>query len=151
MRFLQFGALAIGVAVGVAVFQPAQAANLVLITPDEAKLPPPKGAVAVNSRGVTRGPKIELVSKAAAIKSPANIQLKFQTFGGSKVDVNAVQATYLRTPNVDLTPRIKPFVKENGIELQSVELPPGDHMLRIDIKDSDGRAATTSFLLKVEQ
>jgi hypothetical protein len=151
MRFLQLAGLAIGVAVGVAVFQPAHAANLVLITTDEAKLPPPKGAIAVASRGVTRGPKIELVSQGAAIRSPANIQLKFQTFGGAKVDVNAVQATYLRTPNVDLTSRIKPFVKENGIELQSVELPPGDHMLRIDIKDSDGRVATTSFVLKVEQ
>src|SRR5262245_58287699 len=140
MRFLQLAGLVIGVAAGVAMFQPAYAANLVLITSDEAKLPPPKGAVAVNSRGVTRGPKIELVSQAA-VKSPANIQLKFQTFGGAKVDVNAVQATYLRTPNVDLTPRIKPFVNEAGIELQSVELPPGDHMLRIDIKDSDGRAA----------
>ena len=149
MRFLQLAGLVIGVAAGVAVFQPGYAANLVLITAEEAKLPPPKGAVAVNSRGVTRGPKIEFVSQAA-VKSPANIQLKFQTFGGAKVDVGAVQATYLRTPNVDLTTRIKPFVNEAGINLQSVELPPGDHMLRIDIKDSDGRAATTSFLLKVE-
>ena len=31
------------------------------------------------------------------------------------------------------------------------ELPPGDHMVRIDIKDSDGRVATTSFVLKVEK
>jgi hypothetical protein len=150
MRFLQLAGLAMGVAVGVAVFQPAHAANLVLITPDEAKLPPPKGAVALSARGVTRGPKIELVSQAA-VKSPANIQLKFQTFGGAKVDLAAVHATYLRSPNVDLTTRIKPFVNEAGINLQSVELPPGDHMLRIDIKDSDGRAATTSFLLKVAQ
>jgi hypothetical protein len=151
MRFLRLTGVSICVAVALVVFQPAHAANLVLITTDEAKLPPPKGAVAVSSRGVTRGPKIELVSQAAAIRSPANIQLKFQTFGGAKVDLNAVQATYLRTPNVDLTPRIKPFVNEAGIDLQSVELPPGDHMLRIDIKDSDGRVATTSFVLKVEQ
>jgi hypothetical protein len=150
MRFLQLAGLSIGVAVGVAGFQPVHAANLVLITADEAKLPPPKGAVALNSRGVTRGPKIELVSQAA-VKSPATIQLKFQTFGGAKVDLGAVQATYLRTPNVDLTSRIKPFVNDAGINLQSVELPPGDHMLRIDIKDSDGRAATTSFLLKVAE
>lgn len=150
MRCLQLVGLAFGVVVGVAAFQPAYAANLQLITADEAKLPPPKGAIAVSSRGVTRGPKIELVSQAA-VKSPANILLKFQTFGGAKVDVDAVHATYLRSPNVDLTPRIKPFVNEAGIDLQSVELPPGDHMLRFDIKDSDGRVATTSFLLKVEQ
>ena len=150
MRCLQFVGLAIGVAAGVAVYQPAYATGLVLITADEAKLPPPKGAIAVSSRGVTRGPKIELVSQPA-VKSPADIRLKFQTYGGAKVDLDAVHATYLRTPNVDLTPRIKPFVNEAGIDLKSVELPPGDHMLRIDIKDSDGRVATTSFTLKVQQ
>jgi hypothetical protein len=150
MRFLQLAAVAIALAAGLTAFQPASAANLVLITADEAKLPPPKGAVPISSRGVTRGPKVELVTQGA-VKSPANIQVKFQAFGGAKVDLGAVQATYLRTPNVDLTPRIKPFVNEAGIDLKSVELPPGDHMLRIDIKDSDGRTATTSFVLKVEQ
>lgn len=155
MRFLQLSALATCVAVcvvmGLTATQPAEAASLVLITTDEAKLPPPKGAIAVSARGVTRGPKVELVSQSGVIHSPANIQLKFQTYGGAKVDLNAVQATYLRTPNVDLTPRIKPFVNEAGIDLQSVELPPGDHMVRIDIKDSDGRTATASFVLKVEK
>jgi len=57
----------------------------------------------------------------------------------------------LRTPNVDLTTRIKPFVKPTGIDVPAAELPPGDHILRIDIKDSDGRTATTSFTLKIEQ
>jgi hypothetical protein len=28
-------------------------------------------------------------------------------------------------------------------------LPPGDHLLRIDIKDSDGRVSSISFLLKI--
>ncbi len=110
MRFLRLGGLAICIAAGLATYVPAGAANLVLITADEAKLPPPKGAIPVSARGVTRGPKVELVSQSAVIRSPAKLQLKFQTFGGAKVDLDAVQATYLRTPNVDLTPRIKPFV-----------------------------------------
>jgi hypothetical protein len=33
-----------------------------------------------------------------------------------------------RTPNVDLTPRIKPFVQPTGIDIPDVELPVGDHM-----------------------
>ena len=28
-------------------------------------------------------------------------------------------------------------------------LPPGEHLVRIDIKDSDGRPASASFLLKI--
>jgi hypothetical protein len=151
MRVFPLAGLAICFSVGLAAAQPAHAANLVLITADEAKLPPPKGAVALSARGVTRGPKVELVPQNGAIRSPVRLQLKFQTYGGSKVDLDAVQATYLRTPNVDLTPRIKPFVNATGIDVPAAELPPGDHMVRIDIMDSDGRAATASFVLKVEQ
>src|ERR1700744_2231727 len=36
-------------------------ANHLLITEEEAKLPPPRGAIAVDRRGITRGPKIEVV------------------------------------------------------------------------------------------
>jgi hypothetical protein len=151
MRFLQLAGLAICVSVVLTASQPTQAANLVLITADEANLPPPKGAVAMSARGVTRGPKVELVPQDGAIRSPVRLQLKFQTYGGSKVDLDAVQATYLRTPNVDLTPRIKPFVNATGIDVPAAELPPGDHIVRIDIKDSDGRTATANFVLKVEQ
>jgi hypothetical protein len=123
----------------------------VLITAAEAKLPPLPGAVPTSSRGVTRGPKVELVSQAGVIHSPAPLQLKFQTFGGAKVDLDAVQATYLRNPSVDLTPRIKPFITATGINVPAAELPPGEHVVRIDIKDSDGRIGTSSFTLKVEQ
>jgi len=151
MRFLPLAGMAICVSAGLAAYQPVHAANLVLITADEAKLPPPKGAIAMSSRGVTRGPKVELVPQAGAIRSPVRLQLKFQTYGGSKVDLDAVQATYLRTPNVDLTPRIKPFVDATGIDVPAAELPPGDHMVRVDIKDSEGRTATANFVLKVEQ
>jgi hypothetical protein len=150
MRFLHLGALALGVAASLTAFQPVRAANLVLITADEAKLPPPKGAVPISARGVTRGPKVELVSQAGAIHSPAPLQLKFQTYGGAKVDPEGVQATYLRSPNVDLTPRIKPFVTASGIDVPAAELPPGEHIFRVDIKDSDGRSGTATFVLKVE-
>jgi len=151
MRLLSLVGLAICVSAGLTPSQPAHAANLVLITEDEAKLPPPKGAIAMSVRGVTRGPKVELVPQAGAIRSPVRLQLKFQTYGGSKVDLDTVQATYLRTPNIDLTSRIKPFVNATGIDVPAAELPPGDHMVRVDIKDSDGRTASANFVLKVEQ
>jgi hypothetical protein len=57
--------------------------------------------------------------------------------------------TYLRTPNVDLTSRVRSFVLPSGIDMPEVELPAGEHMVRVDIKDTDGRVGTTSFVLKV--
>lgn len=126
----------------------AQAAQ-VLITEEEAKLPPPKAAVATDRRGITRGPKVDFVASGEQVHSPTRLQLKFDAFGGARIDPDSVKVTYLRTPNVDLTPRIKPFVQATGIDIPDVELPAGEHMVRVDIKDTDGRVGTTSFVLKV--
>ena len=121
----------------------------ILITEEEAKLPPPKGAIATDRRGITRGPKIDFVSPGDQIHSPMHLLLKFESFGGAKIDPESVKVTYLRTPNVDLTPRLKSFVQPTGIDVPDVVLPVGDHMVRVDVKDSDGRIGSASFVLKV--
>ncbi len=130
---------------------PVFAASVILITPEEAKLPPPKVAVALSARGVTRGPQIELVKDSDPTHSPTHVQLKFVAHGGATIDPASVQMTYLRTPDVDLTPRIKPFVSDNGIDIPSAVVPAGAHMLRVDLKDSDGRVGTLNFTLNVAQ
>ncbi|NUR12569.1 MAG: hypothetical protein HOQ20_12115 [Bradyrhizobium sp.] len=120
-----------------------------LITAEEAKLPPPKGAVAADRRGILRGPKVEFVSPAQSTSSPMPLVLKFESFGGAKIDPESFKMIFLRTPNVDLTSRVKPFVKPDGINMQDAELPPGEYTMRVDIKDSDGRPGTAIFTLKV--
>ena len=120
-----------------------------LITEEEAKLPPPKGAIAADRRGILRGPKIEFVSPGDGVRSPIHLQVKFQSFGGAKIDPESVKMVYLRTPNVDLTPRVKQYVQASGIDMPDTELLPGEYMVRVDVKDSDGRPGTTSFVLKI--
>lgn len=143
---MQVAVLATGFALMAAM--PASAGT-VLISADEAKLPPPKGAIAVATRGITRGPKIAYVGAADETKSPMRLQLKFESFGGSRIDTDSLKVTYIKTPSVDLTPRLKPFVKPDGIDMPDAELPAGDHVIRVDVKDSEGRTASTSFTLKV--
>ena len=120
-----------------------------LITEEEAKLPPPKGAITTDRRGILRGPKVEVVSPSDAVSSPLRLQLKFESFGGAKIDPDSVKVIFLRSPNVDLTSRVKPFIQADGIIMQDAELPPGEYMVRVDIKDSDGRPGTAMFTLKV--
>ena len=120
-----------------------------LITEDEAKLPPPKGAVAAERRGILRGPKVEVVSPNNVSHSPLRLKLKFESFGGAKINIDSVKVIYLRTPNVDLTARVKPFIQADGIDMPDTELPPGEYMVRVDVKDSDGRPGSASFTLRV--
>ena len=131
------------VAVGLLMMGTAQATQL--ITNDEAKLPPPKGAIAADRRGILRGPKVEIVSPHGAAHSPLRLQLKFESFGGATINPDSVKVIYLRSPNVDLTPRVKPFIQASGIDMPQAELPPGEYMVRVDVKDSDGRPGTASF------
>ena len=127
---------------------PASAASSAVIS--GAALPPQKGAVPNSGRGITRGPKIQMPEAEAGVQtSPMRFQVKFQTFGGSSIDLDALKVTYLKSPVVDLTARIRPFALPTGIDMPDALLPPGDHLLRIDIKDSDGRVSSISFLLKI--
>jgi hypothetical protein len=135
-------------AIGWSAIIPTYAAQ-VLITEEEAKLPPPKGAVVTDRRGVTRGPKIKVIDESEPMHSPMHLKLTFESFGGAKIDPDSVKVTYLKTPNVDLTPRIKSFVQNDGIDIPDVELPVGDHIVRVDVKDSDGRIGSRSFVLRI--
>src|ERR1700747_608580 len=108
----------------------AACASHILITEDEAKLPPPKGAMTADRRGITRGPKIEVVVDGAQVHSPVHLQLKFESFGGAKIDPDSIKVTYMKTPNVDLTERIKSFVRANGLVRPEAEMAPGDHTTR---------------------
>lgn len=136
-------------AVTVMLAAPFQAQAAKLITDEEAKLPPPKGAVATERRGILRGPKVVFAGPSDQTRSPIHLVLKFESFGDAKIDPGSVKVTYLRTPNVDLTSRVKQYVQASGIDMPDAELPPGDYTVRVDLKDSDGRAASTSFTLKI--
>jgi hypothetical protein len=120
-----------------------------LITKEEAELPLPKGAIAADTRGILRGPKVEIVSPNEASHSPLRLQLRFESFGGAKINIDSVKVVYLRTPNVDLTSRVRPFIQADGIDMPNAELPPGEYLVRVDIKDSDGRPGSARFTLKV--
>jgi hypothetical protein len=130
------------------VHPPDAGAGVVLITPEEAKLPTPKGVFA--SRAVTRGPRIDLaVPDGSDAHSPLRLQLKFKGFGGATINLNSLHVTYLKMPNVDLTSRVRPYARPTGIEIPDAEAPPGDHLVRVEIQDSEGRRTATTFLLSV--
>lgn len=127
---------------------PGAMAGVVLITPEEAQLPTPKGVFA--SRDITRGPRIDVSGlDASELRSPLRLQLKFRGFGGATINLNTLRVTYLKLPHVDLTPRVRPYARTAGIEIPEAVVPPGDHLVRVEIHDSEGRRTMTTFVLSV--
>ena len=124
------------------------AAEVVIITTEEASLPAP--TTLASARAITRGPRIEFAELAdKELRSPFRFKLQFRSFGGSAIDPNSLVVTYIRSGNVDLTRRLKPFVQAAGIDIPDAVVPPGHHLIRVDIRDSDGRAATANVTLNV--
>ena len=101
-----------------------------LITAEEASLPPQKGAVPNSGRGITRGPKIQVPQTEGDVHtSPVHFLVKFQAFGGSSIDLDALKVTYLKSPVVDLTSRVRPFARL--VPSLNTEAPcPGVYLMR---------------------
>jgi len=148
MQILRRASIWLGLLAAIAIADmPKAAAGVILITPEEAKLPAPTQLA--STRAITRGPRIEVSDLDGKLHSPLHFSLIFRAFGGSSIDLDSLSVTYLRGSNIDLTQRVKPFARPNGIDIPDAEVPPGEHAIRVDLKDSEGRAATINFLLAV--
>ncbi len=149
MHIPRWTAIWLGLVAAIAVADmPKAIAGVVLITPEEANLPAPKQLA--SSRAITRGPRIEVSDlDDGKLHSPLHFKLRFRAFGGSSIDLDSLAVTYLRGSNIDLTPRVKAFVRPTGIDIPDAVVPPGEHAIRVDLKDSEGRAVTVNFLLAV--
>jgi hypothetical protein len=122
------------------------AAAMDLITAEEAALP---AAGATMRGGITWGPSVKVISPAELdpVHAPFPLRIDFQAHGGSKIDVSSVKVIYLRTPSVDLTPRLASAISQSGIKLEDANTPVGTHDLEVDVADSEGR--TTSRIVRL--
>ena len=68
-----------------------------------------------------------------------------------KIEPDSVKVTYLKTPAVDLTPRVKSGIKADGIDVAKASLPPGEHQIRVTVKDSEGRETNSTLNISVAQ
>ena len=123
-----------------------------LITAEEAALPPAPARPAFILRGSpTRRPEVVVVSPRATglVHSPLDVKLQFRAFGGSRIDPDSVAVTYLKQPPIDITQRITPFIKPDGIAVLQAEVPPGLHKFWIQLRDMDGRTGGSEFTFEV--
>jgi hypothetical protein len=119
-----------------------------LITASEAALPPDTTA----ARGISRGPRVMVVSpplNGGLVQSPVNLRLRFESFGGARINAESVVITYKKIPPIDLTQRLTAFIRSDGIDMPAAEVPPGTHRIQVEVKDSDGRSGWVDFTFSV--
>jgi hypothetical protein len=131
--------------------QPSFSFAEVLITSKEAGLPP--AAQQVATRGISRGPAIKFITPVAnsSVSSPFDLRVVFEPRGDSKVDMNSVKITYLKSPYVDLTLRLKSAISTNGINFQNAEVPAGEHSVQLSVRDTEGRETNSVLNLVVSK
>lgn len=122
-----------------------------LISAKEAALPAASGALA--TRGISRGPSVKLVSPEAdtPVNSPIDFKVNFEARGEGKIDPASVKVVYMKSPFVDLTPRLKNAISASGIDFAKADVPPGSHTIRVTVKDADGRETNSVFTLLVSK
>jgi hypothetical protein len=123
-----------------------------LITPEEAALPAASGESL--TRGISRGPGVELVSPSpdfGPVKPPFELKVAFEPRGGNAIDPASVKVVYLKSPHIDLTPRLQSGITETGIVFPEASVPPGQHELKITVLDVDGRETNSVVQLVVAQ
>ena len=122
-----------------------------LITAQEAALPVATNASA--TRGISRGPSVKLSSPDANIPggSPFDFRVLFEARGQSKIDHNSTKVIYMKSPFVDLTPRLRSAITPTGINLPKAEVPVGTHTLRLTVKDVDGRETSQLITIVVNK
>lgn len=120
-----------------------------LITVQEAALPLIDKQT--TTRGISRGPTVKVNSPQLdpTVTTPFDLKVSFEPRGESKIDPNSIRVTYLKSPAVDLTPRIKSGISTTGIDFPKAEVPPGTHPIRISVKDTEGRETNTTLNLVV--
>lgn len=122
-----------------------------LISPKEAALPNSSGTL--STRGISRGPAVKLSSPEAdaPVVAPFDFKVAFEARGDAKIDPNSVKVIYMKSPFVDLTPRMKGAISSSGIDFAKAEVPPGTHAIRVTVKDTEGRETNSVLNLIVSK
>ena len=130
----------------------AAASPLQLLSLQEASLDDePVRMVAPKASPMATGPAIKVIQPdfSKEVRSPLNLDVRFVPQDGRKVDLETLKVECLKIITIDLTDRIRPFAKANGISVKDVDLPSGKHKIRISIADTQGGISQETIVLKV--
>lgn len=121
----------------------------------ELDLPVDKAKPANLSKG---GPEIVLLApeEGGTYLSPIGIEITFETEDGATVDLDTLKVTVVSKTAIgvfeaDITEDIADYASEEGINAPKAEIPAGDHVVTIQIADSEKRIAERQLAITVRE
>ncbi len=110
----------------------------------------PASFAVIETRYAT-GPRIEVVepSPDAEYKAPIRLIISFMPREGTQVDLKTFRLEYLKLIPIDITGRVAGYLEPTGVRIEKAELPPGDHRLRITLKDTKGGISQQVYSVKI--
>jgi hypothetical protein len=105
-----------------------------------------------------QGPDIILLSpeEGGTYLSPIGIEITFEPAQGSTVDLDTLKVTVVsETPlgvfEADITEDIAKYASEDGINAPNAEIPAGNHVVTIQVADSENRMAERHLAITVRE
>lgn len=98
----------------------------------------PFDEIEVGSDFILLGPSIEIrgPKKGEYTSSPFKLEIHFIPGDSADINPDSIEIHYWSYPRVNLTSRLKPFLKGNVIAIADARAPRGRHQIKISVKDS---------------
>ena len=68
---------------------------------------------------------------------------------GEPVNMESLRIVYLKMFGIDITDRIRPYIKQTRIDANGIKFPEGEHEFEIRIKDNEQMESSEIFRIKV--
>ena len=68
---------------------------------------------------------------------------------GEPVNMDSLRIIYLKMFGIDITDRIRPYIKETRIDANGIKFPEGEHEFEIRIKDNEQMESSEKIKIKV--
>jgi hypothetical protein len=122
-----------------------------LITPGEAARPDDRYEEG-DRPGPLLGPRVQ-VHGDLKTTSPFEVTIQLTPRGGATINVDSLQVSYRKKPPVNLLPRMRPFITQDGrmlvIRLRDARVPVGRHQILLRVEDSLGQLTQKALDLDV--
>lgn len=95
------------------------------------------------------GPSIDAPDLEVQEAKPFTLMVRLNARDGAAPDLLTLRVECLKSPVIDLTPRLKRYITSEGVKVDRTTLPPGLHRFRVSVNDMHGRLSEKDFTVLV--